>query len=347
MLIKHNNLNFVAPIKLTARLYIVIGEDYVQKNQVIATLKSSWQKQLFEYDADVDIERHRIYLETVKDWQYLHELTQTHSLFSQYKFIEMIYEKKNLEAEANNFIQSYLNCTHTDDLLILHSSTLSQAAVKAHLNHSGITVIQCLKPNITTVTKWLYTELKHITPFFDDKIPELIQQYTANNLLAAQQILDKLSLIIDKDEVLDVSIVHQHLLNQCHYHIFELEEACLLKDSKRVLDILRQTEVNKSEETLVLWHFSQLIRCLLILIEVRQNSKNFKQQAQDLKIWSHRIPLYHNVIAEFDYSFLKKLLEACMRLDKCIKTNQIFLLWPRLECIGLSLCLRKQVGWLE
>lgn len=341
MLIKHSGINFQSP-KHYAPIYFLLGQELLQTNIAANTLKTSWQK---ANDNDNDVQIQMLSASSESDWSNIRHEVNSYSLFSNKMIVDIHYEKKTLEAHAKSFFHTYLKAINHDCLIIFRCPNLPLKQITTLTNHESIHAIHCIKPSTQAILLWINQCLKVIVNDYDSSIPNLIYQYNEGNLLACAQVIKKLTLITEIEQPLTVEMVKEQLIDQCNYALFELGEACLLGNSLKVIQLLRQAHSNKTEATLILWCLSQEIRILLQLHGVAQNNQLFRTTANNLKIWANRVPLYQSVIHNYSSDLLTRLLQCCSHLDNLIKTNQSKQIWQFFEFIALSLCTKKQVGW--
>ncbi|MDP1601695.1 MAG: DNA polymerase III subunit delta [Legionella sp.] len=335
MLIKHSDLDFHPGKKLPA-VFFLVGQEFLQVNNQAKAIKSSWQQN----NSDVDLKI--VHINAASDWLILEQEANSYSLFSSTVLIDARYEKKTLDATGKAVLERYLKQVNSRALLIIRAPLLPLKQLQTVVNNELVQVIYSNPPTKAVVLQWINLQLGKITLNYDKQIPALIHQYNEGNLLASAQVLEKLALTIDPNAPLTLEDVKEHLVNQCDYSLFELADSCLIGDSVKALQLLRQASGNKTEPTLILWLLTQEIRLLMQLAQ----SSSFRDTANQLKIWSTRISLYQRAIKKHNHDFLRSLLHYCCKLDLQIKTSQSKQIWQSFEFIALSLCAGKEVGYI-
>ena len=185
---------------------------------------------------------------------------------------------------------------------------------------------------------WIINQLQQRSIKYDAQVPELIYQYTQNNLLACAQVVEKLALIYDGVNVLTLEDVKAQLVDQCEYQLYELADACLSANAEKAIHLLRQACDNRTEPTLILWLLTQEIRHLIQLSHaIAQQHLTFVNACNQQKIWPQRSRLYENSLKRLPLVKLYQLLQNSKQLDEMIKTNQGQQIWNCLEQLTLSM----------
>ena len=338
MLIKQQALASHLRHKL-APLYLLFGQDPFLLNQAAESIKLTW-KTINQNELEETI----IHINNPSDWTLLDEEANSYSLFAQHIFIDIRFEKKSLDASGKEFITRYLQNINPHCLLVLRAPNLSQKQLQWLLNEDSAHVVQVNSLNALAIQNWIAEQLQLKAIQFEQGVPTLIHQFTQGNMLACAQVIEKLDLIKDEQTVFTRELVKEQLVDQCDYQLFELAEACLSKNSDKVIQLIRYAYNTKAEPSLVLWILAQEIRLLIQLIELTRQSVPFNTACNQLKIWPQRAKLYQTTLKQINLNVLLDLLHFCKTIDERIKSNQNRQVWHALEQIALSLCLAKQVG---
>lgn len=337
MLIKQQALSTYLEKHPLPAIYILLGQDHFLLTEAANNIKQAWRKKDSEADETI------LHITGPSDWTLLNEKANSYSLFASNLLIDVRYEKQTLETAGKNFLDAYLKNINTSCLLLIRAPQLSMKQVQNFTNNNSVHVIQLFSLDASAMQHWIKEQLKQKGFSFATEIPSLIHQYTQGNMLACAQALEKISLVAD-DATLTEALVKEQLVNQCDYQLFELSEACLLKNSNRAIQHLRHANNSGTEPTLILWLLAQEIRLLIQLIELNEQSIPFATACSQLKIWSQRARLYQSALRSAKKEHLLRLLQFCKKTDERIKSSYNSQIWPSLEQIALSICLDKQVG---
>lgn len=340
MLIKQQALNNHLKQKLAA-VYILIGQDHFLLNQAANAIKEAWRLT----NKDEESEQTILHINNPADWTLLAEEVNSYSLFAKNTLIDSRYEKKTLEAAGKAFLASYLKAINPRCLLLLRANNLPQKQLQSFLNQEHLHIIQANPLSELANQQWITEHLQQNFLRFEKEIPLLIHQYTQGNMLACAQVIEKLSLVAEKDTFLTLEIVQEQLINQCGYQLYELADACLGLNSAKAIQLLRFASISKEEPTLILWLLTQEIRLLIQLLESIAQSVPFNTACSQLKIWPQRQKLYQLALKKLQIEPLLQLLRFCKLVDERIKSSQNKQIWHHLEQIVLSICLAKPVGY--
>lgn len=335
MLLKQTGFN-VRLHKALPAVFILTGQEPWQLEQFAGQIKAAW-KQHCQDDSEHDI----LHITAANDWILLEEEANSYSLFSNNRLLDVRYDKKTLDAAGKAFFERYLAQPNPRCLILIRAPELPQKLLTGLAANERIHIMPISPPGSGEVKQWIIARLKALACDFHPDLPALIQQYNEGNLLACAQLLDKLALIAEPGTTLTCDDVQEQLINQCEYTLYELADACLAGDRAKALLLLRQSENNKTEATLVLWLLTQEIRLLLQLLP---GTIPLRDKAAQLKIWSSRVALYQRAVGRYRRDTLQSLLSACCQLDSDIKTGQGRNVWQSFELIALTLCSGKQLG---
>lgn len=329
MIIKHHDL--AAHLrKNIASLYILTGQDHYLLNDAAMMVKQAVRKQ---YECD----EHIISLEINADWEQLQQIAMSFSLFSDYTLLDARFDKKSFEASAKKMLQAYLEKNNSRSLIILRSPNLTNKQLQFIANHEHVIIVQAYPLSQVALQRWVASQLHANHLRYETKIPSLICQSTQGNMLACAQVIEKLVLVSEKNQLLTTDIVSEQLSDQCNYQLYELAEACLNAQANKAIHLLRQAHSNKTEPTLLLWLLCQEIRLLIQLSLLRKQSIPLSNACNQLKIWPQKAKAYEMALNRLTIDQLYQLLKTAQQLDEQIKTNQSIAIWHGLELLAMQL----------
>ncbi|KTC89218.1 MULTISPECIES: DNA polymerase III subunit delta [Legionella] len=338
MLIKQQALASILKQKLAA-VYILFGQDPFLLSSAAESIKLAWRTVNQESEETV------LHMNNPSDWALLDTEVNSYSLFSDHFLIDIRYEKKTIDAHAKEFLTRYLQDINPSCLLLLRAPNLPNKQLQWLINNELVHAVQANPLNDLAIEHWIFEQLQTKALKFVPQIPSLIHQYTQGNMYACAQVIEKLELVVDKNDCLTVEFVQEQLVDQCEYQLFELVDACLTQKPDKIIQLLRHAARSKVEPTLVLWILTQEIRLLIQLTEKTiDQALPFNTACSQLKIWPQKANLYHAALKRTQLTHLFQLHRFCKTIDERIKSSQNNQIWQALEQIALSLCLAKQVG---
>ncbi|MDI9818856.1 MULTISPECIES: DNA polymerase III subunit delta [unclassified Legionella] len=339
MLIKQQALASYLAHKPLPNLYILIGQEPYFLAESADNIRQAWQRQ------EGETEETTININNATDWNLVAEKANSYSLFANRCLVDIRYDKKTIDATAKAFLNQYLKNINPSCLLLIRAPNLPLKQLQGLTNNNSIHVVQIFNLNALAIQSWIKEKLLAKGIAFEPEIPTLIHLYTQGNMLACAQAIEKIELI-NEDTLLTAAIVKEQLVDQCHYQLFELSDACLSQNANKAIHYLRHARTEDTEPTLILWLLAQDIRLLIQLIELTSQSIPLSTACSQLKIWSQRSKLYQSSLKHLHKELLLQLLQFCKKTDEYIKSNQSNRVWYALEQIALSLCLGKKVGVL-
>jgi len=312
-------------------LYILTGQDHYLLNDAALAIKKAWRAR-GECDEKV------VHLNGPADWELLREEANSYSLFSEFVLIDARCDKKSIEAAGKKMLQHYLNHINTKCLIMLRAPNVPGKQLQLLANNPHTVLMQAYPFAPSELQRWITTQLQNRSIRHEAQVPTLIHQYTQGNMLACAQVIEKLALVSNQDELLSTSMVLEQLSDQCDYQLYELADACLSARAEKAIHLLRQACQNKTEPTLILWLLSQEVRLLIQLQHLRKQSVSMSAACTQLKIWPQRANAYETTLARLPLVKLQQLLQHCQQLDEQIKSNQSVTIWHGLERVAMALC---------
>ena len=214
--------------------------------------------------------RELFFVERGFDWSELLASSQSLSLFSERRIIELKMPNPRPGKEGGAVLAQLVSDPAPDTLLLLvtgrpERETYSTAWFKAFEKHGM--VVQSWPVEIGQLPQWIIARAGRHGLVIDLEGAQLLAERVEGNLLAAHQEIEKLALLhaggdVSADDVLAA------VANSARYDVYQLGEAALGGDAGRSLRILDGLRAEGAEPALVLW---ALCRDLRSLAEARRN----------------------------------------------------------------------------
>ncbi len=312
-------------------VYWISGQDPYLFNQTVVSIKQAWQQQTQKNSEEtvLDIQQPQDWAESLQD-------ANTYALFSDYRWLDLRFAKKTVDATGKQALQTYLESPNMRSLVLVRAPEVPVKQIQALANHPHMSVIQVIPYSPPVFKKFITQRLQSLKIRHDPEVPEIIYQYHQANLLACNQFLELLACMHDLGQTLNTTTLMTYLRDQSEFSIYELGDACLHGQTLHALHIFRQIQQAQGEPILILWVLHQAIRNLA-QIDHLLTSLSFQAACQQLKIWTQKIPLYQRAKQRIPADQAKILLKRCQHLDEQIKTNRNNLLWQELEGLVVAL----------
>lgn len=312
-----------------AAVYLLTGPEHYFLNDAALQIKTAWRQTHTVDENTFDITK-------TNDWDTLFQTTQHGSLFAERVLLDARYPKKTLEAEGLRQLKTYLTKPNPRCLLILRAPWLSNKPITALSTHPQLIQMHFFPITPHALSQWIVKRLREHGLHYDAEVPALIHQYTQNNLLACNQVIEKLVLLSEKNGLITREQVLPHLADQSEFSLYEFIDACLAGKSTDALHMLNQLRQDRAEPTLLLWMLTQEIRRLITLSHSLKTT-TLQQSCQQQKIWPQRISLYEQALKRLSMKHLYALLQQAQKLDEDLKSTQQPHVWHAFDYLVLAL----------
>lgn len=146
---------------------------------------------------------------------------------------------------------------------------------------------------------------------------------TEGNLLAADQELEKLTLLFDGNEELSLDQVAESVANQSRFSNFELADCCLRGDSRKAVKVLLSQQAEGVANLALLGTLKNYIEQLAQVIGVLGNPQALQQVWRQTRIWDTKQNLYINAAKRLGPIRIEKLLAQCALIDRKEKGQEV------------------------
>ncbi|OIQ48281.1 MAG: DNA polymerase III subunit delta [Gammaproteobacteria bacterium MedPE] len=314
-----------------APVYMVLGDEPLQKIQTIDAIRQSCSQQGFD-------ERISLVQDPQFSWQDLNSNGQNLSLFSNKQLIELELTSLKPGQEGAKAINEFLAHQSPDTVLLIHGPKATAESQKAKwfkaLDAKGI-FVQITQPEGHHFVKWLEGEIaKHQLNIAPQGI-SLLSQMFEGNLLAASQEIEKLSLQVGQ-QMLDVAGLKQRVTNQSRFSLFELQDALLEGYSDKALKILVSLQREEIEPQLLFWAFNRELTLLINLKQAQNQKQSLAPLYQQARVWATRQKLFETALRRLSLQKLLHALSVLSEIEQSIKLS-FELPWDKLTQLTLNL----------
>ncbi len=334
MIIKFPELKYHLQ-KSISPLYIVIGTDNHILEESIQQIKTAW---LNKHNCD---EKY-YHIQQANEWTDCFQEANHYSLFAPYTLLKIRFDKKTIDSNGLANIKSYLDNPNPSCLLLIEAPSISVKQIQFILKHSQAVLIQASALSPQALQGWIKRMLDEKKLSYAPTIPNLIHQYNQNNMLAASQVVEALSIRLEPGQLITESLLSEYLTDQCEYPLFDLADAYLNADMNKALHLLRILNRDKTEPSLVLWLITQEIRLLIQWQQLMRQNVTTEIACKTLNIWPKKAPNYSRACKRIELSELSQLLLQCHEIDIMIKSSKTNETWYALERLMVQLI--TQIG---
>lgn len=313
--------------------YLFSGDEPLLVHDALDALRAAALKQGCD-------ERDSFIVERGFDWSALTASLGMQSLFSAGKFVVLRLPTGAPGDEGARALRELAARPADGNVLAVLTPALNrktaESAWASALQKGGVWV-EFRVPPLAELPRWIARRLKIAGLACDDEAAELLAARVEGNLLAAQQEIDKLSLVYPAGTQLDLAQVQAAVADGARFDVFQLGDTALAGDVPRAIRILNCLREEGVAAPLVLW---ALVREVLVLVEAGMRAgrdQPLEQAIQATGVWQKRVSLYARALRGRKPSSLRRLLRMAGEADQIVKGARRGAAWNALLELTLAL----------
>ena len=221
-----------------------------------------------------------------------------------------------------------------DTLLVvsgeLERRSLQAAWVAAFERHAVLVVAESVER--AALPGWIRGRLADRGVRIEDAAAELLADRVEGNLLAAQQEVERIALLMPGATV-DAEAVAALVADSARYDVFELAAAAFGGRPERALRILGGLRAEGTEPPLVLWALVQDLRAVSRVRARVAAGESADAAFRNEKVWSSRARPLAGALRRLDRAGIESLLVAAARSDRIAKGSLPGDPWVALEAL--------------
>lgn len=309
-------------------VYLVSGDEPLQQMESLDLIRSFLREQ--EY-----AEREVLDVDAQFDWFRLMEEAANMSLFSSRRIVELRLPTGKPGRQGSQVIKDYLSRPPEDTVLIINAGKVDASAKKSawykSVEQNGL-VVQCWPVPIEKLSVWLKQRFKKRDMDADNEVLAYISQHVEGNLLAADQEIEKLYLLLGPGKVTYADVA-EAVTSQSRYSVFELVDMLLTGNTKRVIKIIAGLKAEGIVPVVVNWALTKDIR---LLTQVAQDVSSAEFILKRSGVWQSRMALFKSCLARHHHRSFQMMLKRCAYIDAASKGMVDTNVWDEIE----TLCVR-------
>lgn len=304
-------------------IYLLYGEEPLFLRDATQGLRQRLQSFGYQSGEVFDIE-------AGFDWQSLKMETQSGSLFAETRFIVLNMPKGTPGKDGSEFFQYWNQRCHEspETVMIVLCEKLDSRQLKSKwmkaIEACGV-VVQAKPVPFKDVPGWIQNRGQQNGLQLSHEAASLLADRTEGNLLAADQELIKLSLLLASGEgtgqtlhEVDAQTITDNVVDQAHYQLFALSSSLLKGQLHSSLHRLQRLQQEGIEAPVVLWLLTRELRQLIELQELSAGV-SFSQACKQLRIWSSQQAEYGQALRRQPLETWKSCLQLALQVDRKIK----------------------------
>ena len=273
------------------------------------------------------------FLERGFDWNALLADAANLSLFSSRRLIELKIGPTP-DAEAQKALAGLAARPPEDTVLLvsgeLERKTLTTQWVKAFDEHGVLVVAQAVER--PALPGWIRERLGRKGVTIEPAAAELLADRVEGNLLAAQQEIERIALLMPGAQ-LDAGSVAELVADSARYDVFELASSAFSGQPQRALRILAGLRAEGREPPLVLWALLNDLRGLSRVAQRLERERAIDEIFRSEQIWSNRQGPLKAALRRLSRTDIESLLLAAAAADRIAKGGLRGDAWVALEAL--------------
>ena len=316
----------------TTPIYFVSGDEPLQKLECIDLIRKHYRGQGYD-------ERIIFNVDKSFNWNSINEVTKNLSLFSSQRIIELRMGAHKPGREGGGILQGYAEKENDGTLLIISSDKMDKSTQNnkwaKSIDKVGV-MIQVWPIGPAQLPGWIQRRIQKKQKKITQDAARLIAERVEGNLLAAQQEIEKLVLLIEKD-LIDIEDVIGAVADSSRYNVFDMVESAFLGNIDRTLLMLNGLK-NEGTEALALfgalmWEYRRLCSIAYEYEAGIQLENIFKSY----RIWDQKKRSITAVLKRHSSKSLDQLLNYCATIDKTLKSGHRDRAWDQFNLLLLAI----------
>jgi len=309
-------------------VYMVSGDEPLQQMESLDLIRGFLREKDFS-------EREVLDVDAQFDWQRLLDEAASMSLFASRRIVELRLPSAKPGKQGAEILKDYLSRPPEDTVLIINAGKIDGNAKKSawykSVEQSGL-VVQCWPVAVEQLAFWLKQRFKIRDMDADNEVLSYISQHVEGNLMAADQEIEKLYLLLGPGKV-SYADVAEAITSQSRYSVFELVDVLLAGNPKRAIKIIAGL---KAEGVVPVMLNSMLARDIRLLAQVSADPGSADFTLKRSGVWQSRITLFKSCLTRHPQRAFQLMLKRCAYIDAASKGMIDCNVWDEIE----TLCVR-------
>lgn len=277
-------------------------------------------------------ERETHFIERAGDWGDVRASANNLSLFAERRIVEIRLHSGKPGVAGGAALTALLESKDSDRLLIIFTPRLDRDAqgaawVKALEAHGAW--VQVWPVDASRLIGWLRARSAKLKLSAPDDALEILAERTEGNLLAANQELEKLRLMVQGERVTTEEVLAS-VADSARFDVFKLGDAALSGDTSYTLRMLFGLRSEGVEPTLALWSLSKAARDVWNAWVNPGDSK--------ARSWGRPSPSLDKAVRRAPQLRFARLTARAVRADRMIKGRLSGDAWDELALLAAELC---------
>ncbi len=284
-------------------------------------------------------EREVLVVEPGFKWDAFQGASRNLGLFGDRTLIDLRIPTGKPGVEGARVLEAFAGKPGPDSVLLITLPRLDRAAQGSAwftaLEDAGVAIaVQPLERG--EMPAWIAGRLARAQQRASSETLQFLADTTEGNLLAAQQEIEKLALLLPPGE-LDADAVEQAIADVARFDVFQLSEAWLAGDAARVCRILAALEAAGEGVPLLVWQLGEDLHALAAVLAATATGTPVAVALRTARVWGRRQGAMERAARRVAPASLPSLLTRLARLDALAKGIGRGDVWDALRELALAL----------
>ena len=294
--------------------YLVAGDELLLVNEALDAVRACARAQGFG--------TRELHVATKGfDWAELAGSSANLSLFSDKRIVELRLPTGKPGRQGGAGIIELLEYAGDDLLVLISAPKLDRSAAAsrwAKAVESRGALVQVWPVDLRELPSWIARRMQKVGLNPDRNAVRLIADRVEGNLLAADQEIEKLRLLLGEGEVTGDD-VNNAVANSSRYDVYKLADAAVGGNPSRALRILDGVRAEGLDPVIVIWALTRELRVLGKLADRVQAGAELGSALQKSGVWRNRQGIVRSCVARHRTSDFYRLVKLARRADAAAK----------------------------
>ncbi len=299
-----------------APLYIIAGDEPLLTGEAADSIRAAARRQGYD-----EREAHTVVNASQFDWEQCLGGLDNLSLFASRKVVELRLPTGKPGREGGAALTALAQDLPPDHLFLVHlpkldkSSRASKWATTLEKNGAWIDVYA---PDPRELPHWLSARALQAGITLDAAAAQGLAARTEGNLLAAQQELDMLALLLP-GQTITAEHIAGSVADGARFDVYQLADAAVGQDVKRALRILHGLRREGTADALISWVLTREATRLFDIWAQMRNGTAFGVAARKHGIWDRQQPAYQRALRAHNPASLERMARRAGLTDRAVK----------------------------
>ena len=294
--------------------YLVSGDEPLLVQEALDEIRGAARRQNFG--------SRELFVQTTGfDWGDLSSSAGNLSLFAERRIVELRLPTGKPGVKGSAAIAEFAENGDPDMLFLVSAPKLDRNAAKAKwvkaLEANG-GVVQIWPVGPRELPAWINGRMQAAGLKPDRDAVRMIADRVEGNLLAAQQEIEKLRLILGEGPV-TAEDVNQSVADSSRFDVYKLVDAAVAGNVARALRILDGVRAEGTEPVIVMWALTRELRTLAGLADSIMKGTDLSAAMQKARVWRTRQPLVRACIGRHRPGDFFRLMKLARDADAAAK----------------------------